>query len=270
MKNNRNNLITLVVTALAAVATISLAIFAGLNAKQAKELATQANQIAVQANEIAKTATTIAENNYRLYYETNLPHISAILQEQCDDASKICYDALSIQNTGGPIKEAYPQLDVLMRVRIDKRIESKGHVELVDTYLPLYNYFLEWPLPTGNAQGLIFKPVKADSSEFRTILSDFYRAASEDKYLPDLSLYIYLRLDYEAVYTTGQVEETRKYFYIDYLGSREKEGRDVEERIAIGRENSSLAADEGFFPMMGKFDGGQLWEFCKKGLLPAD
>lgn len=224
---------------------------------------------AFQANRIADTANSIAEKQYWLYYETNLPHIAAILEKQCDDASEICYDVLSIQNTGAPIKEPYPRLDILMWIIVDKRVRAKQDVEVIDTYLRLYNYFSQRPLPTGDTQGQIFKPVRADPSEFETISSDFRRAAGEDGYWGDLSLYIYVTVDYEAFYVPGEAEQIRKYFVVDYLGCREKEGREVEERVAVGRDNSLLAADKGLWPAMGGFfDGEQLWEFCKSGLLP--
>ena len=59
-------------------------------------LALAAATFAFQANKIAEMANTIAEKHYSSYYETSLPHITAILQEQYDETSETRYEIISI------------------------------------------------------------------------------------------------------------------------------------------------------------------------------
>jgi hypothetical protein len=253
MGNKPTNIASIVVTSLLALTTAILAF--------------QANKIAETANKIAATANTIAEKHYSLYYETNLPHITAILQEQYDDTSETRYEIISIYNDGGPVTTANASLLTLMEIIIDE-LKSEDDADLVDTYIKLDGYFEHWPLPTGNTQGLIFTQVKGNFSEFQSVSSEFREAGANDGYFAQISLCRILIVDYQAAYSEEPGRHLREYFVVDTLGSWDKPCSEIEGRFALVRETNALAATEKLYPCLGRFNGQQLWEFCKSGLLP--
>jgi len=231
-------------------------------------LALAAATFAFQANKIAEMANTIAEKHYSLYYETSLPHITAILQEQYDETSETRYEIISIYNSGGPVTVAVATLLTLMEISIDE-LESEDDADLVNTYIDLQGYYIEgWPLPIGNTQGLIFTQVKGNFSEFQSVSSDFREAGANDGYFAQISLCRILIVDYQAAYSEEPDRHLRKYFVVDMLGAYDKPGPEIERRLALARETNLFCETEKFYPVCGWFNGQQLWEFCKSALLP--
>jgi len=247
MENKAVNIVSIVVTLLIALAALFFAL---------------------QANKIAEMANLIAEKHYTLYYRTNIPLIGASLQMQHDDSGTMDYEIISIYNDGGPVTTPVATLLSLMEITIDE-LELDDDADLVNTYIQLHGYYFEgWPLPTGNTQELIFTKVKGNFSKFQSVSSDFRRAGRNDGYFAQISLCRILIVDYKAAYSEEPDRHLREYFIVDTLGADDEPGSEIEKRLALARETESLAATEKLYPILGYFDGQQLWEFCKSRLMP--
>jgi len=143
-----------------------------------------------------------------------------------------------------------------------------------NAWIPLVGYFGSLQ-PTGNTQGLLFEPSKANISsiKFTSMKYEFQQSAQKDKYFGFIDLQRYATIIYMNKYGEPNSEPELHYFPIPMnSNSFDIPASDYMSVSHPASQNMELAITNGFGPTVtvDHFNGSLLWDFCKNYILAGD
>jgi len=212
--------------------------------------------VAIAALFVAVQSYRIAERSYELFYQSNLPVISAITETYYNEESRLYTEKIIVYNGGGPAICFGGYAYAMMQVEFSDRD--------VKTYIPLEEYFAEYEY-SGNSQGLLLTTFTGNNySNWLSIYNGFTGAASEDGYEPYISTTFILSVCYDDY----NRQSFSRYFFAVYsifsFNMGESEAREI---LDSADEIGELATSAGLSLYIWSLDGRELWEWYKVEIL---
>ncbi|MGB8707431.1 MAG: hypothetical protein WCD72_05710 [Dehalococcoidia bacterium] len=228
---------------------------------------------AIAAAISAVNSYKVADKAYQLMSASYSPTVTAVCREEYDEVSKTYYDTIKINNSTGQVIVIGGIPQTFMSITLLKVEDGKIAISK-NIWIELKGYFGSLQV-TGNTQGLLFEPLKAEisSTKFALMKNDFQQSAQKDGYIGLIDLYRYATIIYMNKYGESNSKPELHYFPIA-MNSNSYEIPESD-YMSVSRpveQNLELAITNGFGLTLtvDHFNGSLLWDFCKNYILAGD